>query len=103
MQFLSALFGKILKSKVSVIQLHYISFLCFNFAAPSQDLVDFVKLTMELEKAAQKIANGTVDFFQVTVDGKGHTITPGDSGLTYSSSVRCPKGSVRLDVFCGEN
>lgn len=84
--------------------MHFLSF-GLNFpilSAPSQDLVDFVKLTIELEKAAQKIANGSVDFFQIMVDGTSYTVPTGTGGLTYSSSVRCPAGSVRLDVFCGK-
>lgn len=71
------------------------------FEAPSQDLVDFLRTLVEMETAAQKLANDSLDFFQVTIDGKKHTIGSGESGLKVSSSVRCPAGSVRLDAFCG--
>lgn len=57
---------------------------------------------MQLEKSAQNLANGSADFFEVTVDGRNHTIASSGNGLTYDSALKCPNGSVRMDVFCGK-
>ncbi|KAH3713155.1 hypothetical protein DPMN_072941 [Dreissena polymorpha] len=73
-----------------------------NNSAPSDALVHFVKKTFELERAAQTIANNSVDFFQVTIDGVQHTVKNGTAGLRIGTSITCPKGSVRLEVFCAE-
>lgn len=56
---------------------------------------------MELEKTAQKLANESETFFQVTLDDRDHTVARGTDGLSYDTSVRCPSGSVRLEMFCG--
>lgn len=63
--------------------------------------MDFLRLLVEMETVAQKLAKDSLDFFQVTIGGKEHTIGPGESGLKVSSSVQCPAGSVRLEAFCG--
>ncbi|XP_060568379.1 uncharacterized protein LOC132726983 [Ruditapes philippinarum] len=71
-----------------------------NNTAPSKELTDFVKQTLELEKSAQTLMNHSVDFFQVTVDGTKHSLATGSSPLSYKPDIRCPSGTIRIEVFC---
>ncbi|XP_053382454.1 uncharacterized protein LOC123540032 [Mercenaria mercenaria] len=70
-----------------------------NKSAPSKELADFVRKTLELEKSAQTLMNHSVDFFQVTIDGTKHSLASG-SPPTYRPDTRCPSGTVRIEVFC---
>ncbi|XP_060568389.1 signal peptide, CUB and EGF-like domain-containing protein 2, partial [Ruditapes philippinarum] len=42
----------------------------------------------------------SVDFFQVTVDGTKHSLATGSSPLSYKPDIRCPSGTIRIEVFC---
>ena len=71
------------------------------YLAPSAQLSEFMKQTLELEKTAQQIFNNSVDFFSVMVDGVKHTHATVTSGLLVTPTVQCPSGTIKLDVFCG--
>ncbi|XP_052226025.1 sushi, von Willebrand factor type A, EGF and pentraxin domain-containing protein 1-like isoform X2 [Dreissena polymorpha] len=68
----------------------------------SDSVNTYVEHIIDLDKAAQHIANQSHDFFQVTLDEKQYNVNPGASGLGVVSSMNCPTGSVRLDMFCAQ-
>lgn len=71
-------------------------------SAPSNELLELVNKTLELEKSAQDLMNNSVDFFEVTFDGTEHSLAPGTETLTSRPSTRCPSGTVPFEVFCGK-
>ena len=55
----------------------------------------------DLEKTAQEIFNYSANFLQVTVGGKNYK--PLQTMPTPVTTVICPKGSVKLDIFCSKS
>ena len=54
---------------------------------------------MDLEKTAQEIYNDSMSFLQVEVGEQ--SLSPVQPVNLPSTTVVCPQGSIRLDVFCG--
>lgn len=75
---------------------HFISLYCL--ALPH--LQNLINQTHQLDTSAKKILNNSAVFFLVEVGGVNYTIS--SSKLIYNPVVKCPQGSVRLDIFCGK-
>ena len=71
----------------------------FHFAAHT-NILKLLSQVSELEKTAQEIYNNSGQFFLVTVGGRQLNIL---SKLPLPvSTVVCPVGSIKLDIFCGK-
>ena len=62
-------------------------------------LLKLMKSVNDLEKTAQEIYNNSVKFLQVTIGGK--SLSPLQTMPLPITTVVCPPGSVKLDIFCG--
>ena len=61
--------------------------------------MNLLNSVMELEETAQEIYNDSDSFLQVEVGEQ--SLSPVKPMDLPSTTVVCPQGSVRLDVFCG--